>query len=699
MPTGRPWLAAAADGLLDAAVVVMATWTVVYHLCLVLRLGVWWAVALEAAALTAVVVAAVRRRRAAAGASPGSAAGAGPPPGSPDEAIDISTDAPGPVTTGLRTRLDRWLVGGVVAATAVAATVAAVEGPWPLVAACWLLAAVGGAVLAAARLRRSRGSAAGPPAQPIAARGWATASGVVAVLWAIALAVLSLFTRRSNPDDLYYVNLSQWVSDSGTFPLRDTIFSDLVYPMSSWPPVASYDALSGTVAYFADVRAASVVYLVVPPLATFLAVLALWRLLREWRLPAVGVALSVALVFLLYDGGPGYAAPGNLFLTRIWQGKVILLSVGVPLLLAYGLRYLDQPTRRRAGWLAAGGVAATGLTTTAMFLVPLLAVTIAAPMMVRRRWGKLTGPALLAAYPLLAGMVTLAVGGRSADFFETRRLFRFDPAWFGPEILRDGPIAVVAVAAVLVGALVLPRVDARVMTGVAAAIVGVTFVPGVTQVVFEVVGLGPTLWRVSWITPIAALVGAVAVLAGAWVGRRGASAVTATAVAVVLIGSGTPIWDDILAERPLWKVSFPVSAREVIAEAEDGDVVLAPQGLAVTLAVLTTDVKTVAPRAYFMDYLRDEPTFDYDERQVLLDFVNEPFYSWHREQVTRALAVVDPDQVCVRIWHWDRREFLRELDYALEVITPNFRCYVPEQPVSTPTTGPVSPTLPSGDLR
>ena len=35
------------------------------------------------------------------------------------------------------------------------------------------------------------------------------------------------------------------------------------------------------------------------------------------------------------------------------------------------------------------------------------------------------------------------MGGRSADFFETRRLFRFDPAWFGPEIFRDGPIALI----------------------------------------------------------------------------------------------------------------------------------------------------------------------------------------------------------------------------------------------------------------
>lgn len=108
--------------------------------------------------------------------------------------------------------------------------------------------------------------------------------------------------------------------DHGTFPLRDTIFSDLVFPMSSWPPVASYDALMGTIARLAGVPAAFVVYLFAPPVVTFLSVLALWRLLRAWGGQAVGVALSLSLVFLLFDGGSGYAAPGTLFLTRLWQG-------------------------------------------------------------------------------------------------------------------------------------------------------------------------------------------------------------------------------------------------------------------------------------------------------------------------------------------------------------------------------------------
>ena len=165
---------------------------------------------------------------------------------------------------------------------------------------------------------------------------------------------------RSNPDDVYYVNLSQWVTDHGTFPLRDTIFANLVYPMSSWPPMASYDALMGTVARLAHVRAAAVVYIVAPPIVTLLSVLAMWRLLRAWQVKSVSIALSSALVFLLLDGASPHA-PGTLFVSRLWQAKVVFLCLMVPVLLMYAVRYVERPDRERAGWLFVGGVAAVGV--------------------------------------------------------------------------------------------------------------------------------------------------------------------------------------------------------------------------------------------------------------------------------------------------------------------------------------------------
>ncbi len=659
------WLAHGCERLLDLAVVVLSTWTVVYHVCLVLRLGAAWAVGFEVVALAGLGLWWWRSHRR-------------------PTAARVSAEA-APVVSSRPGSADSSTVGAVllpvtVGFAALAAVTVAVGATWPVAAALWLTAAVAGTIVAMARYRRA---AALDPGRERGAEPPSSDGVVVALGWAVALAVLSMFTRGANPDDLYYVNLSQWVVDHGTFPVRDTIFADLVFPMSSFPPVASYDALAGTLALLGGVHAASVVYLVVPPVATFLSVLALWRLLVHWGVRAVGVAVTVALVFLLFDGGPGYSAPGNLFLTRIWQGKVILLCLMAPLLLVYALRYVERPSRGRAGWLFAGGVAAVGLSTTAMFLVPLIALAGAAPLLLRQPRRALVGLLSMAAYPLAAGAVTLAAGGRSADSFASRRLFRFDPGWFGPEILRDGPLAAIAVAAVLAGALLVPHRAARVTTGLLVVFTGVTFVPGVTQLSYDLVGLGPTLWRVSWVASIAALVGVLGAQLATGSSRRSLKVAAPVALAVVLIGFGVPIWsgaNGVSLDTPQWKraPSSVVSAQQAVDAASPGDVILAPRELAISITVLTTRVKTVAPRAYFMDYLRDEPTFHYDERLVLVDFANQDADQSSRPEVARALTMLDVDQVCLPVESWLRIGFVRAQGYQQATSSATDRCFARE---------------------
>ncbi len=655
---GEPPLARICDRAVDLAVVVLATWTLVYHGCLLLRVSVPWAVSAEVGALVlgAVVVRHRRYRRS-----------HGRPRDEP--AIDtIDT------TRALaQARAQTALIGTTVVAAAIAAVVVAAGWVWPVAAAGWLVAAGTGTAWAALRLRAPGRTA---PARP-SGRGAAW----TALAWATALALLSVVTLAPNPDDLYYVNLSQWIAEHGTFPLRDTIFSDLVFPMSSWPPMASYDALTGALAYLAGVNAASVVYLVVPPLATFLSVLALSRLLRAWRVAALPVALSLALVFLLFDGGDGYAAPGTLFLTRIWQGKVILLCLLVPVLLVYALRFAARPSRANAGWLAAGGVAAVGLSTTAMFLVPLLALGGAAPLLVRRRGrAALGGFAAMAAYPLAAAAVTLAVGGRSADMFELRRLYRFDPSWFGPEILRDGLLGLVVVVAVLGGAVLVPQRDARVTTGVLVFLTGVTFVPGVTELSGDLVGLGPTLWRVSWVATIAALVGVLGARLATMPTSRPLRGLSAAALALVIAFAGVPIWSAAngvdLELRPHWQHG-PESVRTaelLIDHARPGDLVLAPDDLSITVDVLTTRVKTVAPRAYFMDYLRDDPRFHFPARLALVTFADELPVRGYAARVARALDVLDVDHVCLPREAEQQLDFVVSQGYQRSVGTPWYAC-------------------------
>jgi len=588
-----------ADGLLDGAVVLLASWTVVYHASLLLGLGSTAALAVEALLLVGGGLAWLRARGASSGATadPGDAT----EPGAP-----LRWDPAAVVT---------------VAAAGVAALAMALDLPWLVVWPAWLVAGVAGTVCALGRLRDSgpRGPRVGVPS---------LLEACVVLASALGLAAFSLVILRPNPDDLFYLNWSQWVAAHGEFPLRDTLYSDLGYPLSNWPPVASYDGLTGALAHLFSTSAGNVEYVAVPPVAAALTVLALWRLLRAWRVEHRTVALVAALAFLFLDGTASYATPGNLFATRLWQGKVILACVLVPLLLVHLLRHAERPSRSRVAFLFLCGTAAVALSTTAIFLVPVVAAAGAAPLVRSRPRAALAAFAAASAYPVGAGLVTLALGGRSADDFGIRRQYRFDPSWFGHQVFLTGPMALLAVAAVLLGALLVPHPAARVTTGVAVVVVGLTLVPGFTRLSYDLIGLGPTLWRLTWVLTLGPLVGAGASwVAGRLRSRREAAVAGVLGVALLAV-FGSPIWapDTVTSfAAPLHWQRGPGSRAAtawLVSQVEPPGTVLAPDGLSITFVVTQTDVKVVAPRDYYLDYLRDDPTFLYDDRLLLTRFAN-----------------------------------------------------------------------------
>ena len=84
----------------------------------------------------------------------------------------------------------------------------------------------------------------------------------------MGLALFSLFLVRPDADDTQYVHLSTWIAVHGEFPLRDTLFSDEVFPAIIYPPLSSFEALIGSVAGLFGLSAASMTYLLAAPVAT-----------------------------------------------------------------------------------------------------------------------------------------------------------------------------------------------------------------------------------------------------------------------------------------------------------------------------------------------------------------------------------------------------------------------------------------------
>jgi hypothetical protein len=638
LPAG---IARVCDRFLDFLVLGFAAWTIVYHVCLVLRVDAVWAGIAAALALIPCGLLAVRD----------------------EQASERPEEAP-PAASPRDRRLAGLAAVNVAAGIAAAALFAFTDAPWRAVWILWVLAAGASVLLTSMR-----------PA------GWALhevegesprlawLSTVVALAWAGVLGLISLVLVRGAEDDTYYVHLSSWVAEHGTFPLRDVLFSDQAFPAIIYPPLSSFEAAVGTLARATGIVAPDLVYYVVAPLVSVLGVFAVWRLYRAWRLPLVGVALSVAMTFLLLDAAE-HRALGNTIVGRSWHGKVALAAVLVPLLFVFLQQYVERPTRRGLILLTATGVAGVGLSSTAVFLVPVVAAGCLAAIAWTAPKRAAVALAATAAYPVGAGIVTSIVGSRTAET---------NPYSLPPVLLHfvldEGVLALVAVAAVLVAPLLIPRTSAARMTASTVLLVTVFFLPPVTRAVYDVTGLGRVLWRLTWALPTVALVGVLAVGLSARFRSPALKLLPAVLLCAAFVAWGTFPWSVRgieLASGPAWKRPPHTigEARRILALARPGDVVLAPTKTSQTIATMSGDVYTVAPRAFYAIALEGTPGGHARDRVLLGAFADDGLEGTvprtrqrpRPDEIVDALRQVGVDLACV-VDDADTRQVLRDAGY------------------------------------
>jgi hypothetical protein len=653
------------DAALAACVLGLGAWTLAYHACLLLRLGSGWALAGLATAVVPCLVLAARS----------------------DPARDLPT-APEPGAAGGTGGALAGVAG--VAALGAAGALAFADWPWPAKWALWLAAA------AAAALASVRA--------PLMRRGGVGSGTAAALSWAAGLAALSLFLVRADADDAYYLRQATWIAEHGRFPVGDTLHSHDALPAVFSPPIPSYEALVGTVAAAAGAEAPAVAYLVVAPVASALSVLAVWRLLRTWEVRLAGPALTVALVFLLTaveprggDADLAHAA-GNFFVARAWQGKVILAAVLVPLLLALLHEHAAHPRPRGLVLLAAAGAAGVGLSTTAAFLVPVVALACLAPLAARAPWRAVAALAATCAYP--------AAGMAAALLADARQPARWKPHEVAPEVLvlpalGAGLLAFLAVAAALAAPLLLTSRWSRRGMAAVALLVALLFAPGLPELIYAQTGLGRPLWRLMWAMPIAALLGVVATQPLAWHPVRVVRALPALGVCGVLILAGTPVWDGHrtrLADRPAWKRS-PAQlavAREIAARAAPGAVVLAPARLSQTLLLVDGRLTTVAPRYFYTSALPRSAQAHVEDRLLLWAFANHGLRPDVRAgRVVPALRRAGVDVACVRATRAPSRRLLAAAGFGLLLERGGVWCGAQDPSV----TSPVSPGSSASSAR
>jgi hypothetical protein len=425
--------------------------------------------------------------------------------------------------------------------------------------------------------------------------------------------------------------------------------------------VSSIEVLVGSLARVFGLPASSLLWYVYLPLVTFLAVWAMWRLIRLWASRRAVACFLTAAVYLLWTGSNG-ASLGSFHLLRMWQGKAAFVSVMVPLLYVYLTRWAEERSRTALALTAASGVAAIGLTSTAAFVVPLVAMAVIIPLAVthRHRTALAAGAAMV--YPLAAGVVVTVL----SDHVQVQGRFHTGFTSYSM-VLLTGVLGVLAACALWISPW---PARSGVPTLITLGIAGLTtllVVPGVLELVRDTMGAGPVLWRTMWIAPVPVLIGLLAAvpLPRGWTWAAPGPAVALSLTAVL---GGTPLWSAAngseVADRPAWKADPGRlrTARGVVAADHGGGVVLMPPSFMRDVPLFTSGTNTVKPNDHYLRMLPVDRTFVED--RLLLSGVATPRGPMpDAGRVKEALRRAHVTIACVRPSNTQGREVLRRAGY------------------------------------
>ena len=616
---------AVVDALLDAGLAAFAIWTLLYELSLAFGLSLWamvWVWAPMAGVGLCVAVAAVLRRRSLP-TVPGAAA--------------VGEAAPTDSSRSSR----RPMVACAIAAGA--SMLALLQREWTLLLLVGL--SLVGLVVALVIGRRPARTAAGQhrrDSRPL----W---EHLFVALIGVGAAVFSSFLLNTDADDAYYVNRSVWIAEHGSAPIRDTMFGPLTLDSGygGGLPLASIEGLAGAVAHVTGVSAASVAYLVSVPVVAFFAVWVMWRLARAWAPRTPLMVLLVALLFIVFSGA---GAIGNYSFGRLWQGKVMAVTLVIPMIWYSAGNLLTRRSNYDLAMMFVLGICFVGFTSSATILTPVISVALMVVASIVRNRLLAVGAILLLLAPAVSGLVL-------ALFSTTVGQSGSMPggAWGAYTIVlgSSAPMAAVAVLALVLLPLTVRRGPLSVLAGAASAIVFVSLLPGVIALVNAVTGAGPVLWRLLLGAPVAIAVG----LLTTWdvppsVRNVSVAVPAAAALAVLILVAGVPIWSAevgaTFTSRPTWKVNQeaqPIVARIARLRVGTGPVLLPPAEMSV-LPVTTTRMFAVVPRVLYAEGIR-EPRARKQARFELYGLVagHRPLLSPQRTR--DGLRELDVSLVCV----------------------------------------------------
>lgn len=205
--------------------------------------------------------------------------------------------------------------------------------------------------------------------EPVPRPNWQRAGIVALVLFGVVLVAI---THRVDQDDAQYLNFVVTAMDFPLEPLfsHSGLWQDPKVPLESTIyKFHTYELLVAALSDVFGVHHKTLYYLRLAPIFGGIAVLVHWRLAQHLA-PQYALSVLLTWLVLIIALGASHREFGNFAFVRLYQGKSLLVTIGLPLCILLGLRFAELPDKRRALALGMAIIASTGLSSSALATVP-----------------------------------------------------------------------------------------------------------------------------------------------------------------------------------------------------------------------------------------------------------------------------------------------------------------------------------------
>lgn len=436
---------------------------------------------------------------------------------------------------------------------------------------------------------------------------------IVLVLLGLAAVSINVFTSVSNADDFNFLHRAVVAAANldQPFDITNTGFDDTSLPaisplhamVSFEPSIVLLSKMLGLPpVYFTHYVAGSICAFLVP-MAFFLCV----RLFGFGTLPSL-VGSAGVLLFLVLSGDT-FRDWGPFTLTRIWQGKCVLVALSVPLTLLFTLKWMEHGSRPDGVRLAFTLVSGMGLSGSALFMLPWVVASAACGYLVVARFNlesaKRAVLAMLLSVVCISCVITASLtfarppevttvwqDGWPRTSLESLGLIILPEHWF------------ISALVLVTGFLVTPRLRlaAALATGTAGSL-SLLLVPFTAEILTSLVTPG-AFWRFFFTTPLPLAFGFVCAGAAerAFGPASGTSRIVSAILTILVIAfahtKSPSLSSDLFAwpADPKFVRDDLLAARKLSSEIPEGATVLAPQHIVVVLGLLRPDLRFISTR-------------------------------------------------------------------------------------------------------